>query len=87
VTGLRILGDGAHHAEFVVKRLEDGSEHADTDVLLDGASIVRRRVFLPKPAVSELLGEELSITRVDRVYESSLAALCSLTGRPFRSDR
>ena len=87
VTGLRLLADREHHAEFVVKRVDDPTAHADTDVLMDGASIVRRRVFLPHPDVGELLAEELSITRGDRVYESALAALCSLTGRPSRSDR
>jgi len=82
VTGVRLLADHDRHAEFVVKRLDDGSAHADTDVLMDGASILRRVVFLPKPEVGELLAEELSITRDDPVFESSLAALCSLTGRP-----
>jgi len=82
VTGLRLLADREHHAEFVVKRLDDGTALADTDVLMDGASILRRVVFLPKPEVGELLAEELSITRDDPIFESSLAALCSLTGRP-----
>ena len=81
VTGLRLLADRGRHAEFVVKRLEDGSAHADTDVLMDGVSIVRRRVFLPKADVGELLAEELSITRGDRVFEAALAALGRLTMR------
>jgi hypothetical protein len=82
MTGMRLLADHEHHAEFVVKRVEDGSAaHADTDALMDGMSIVRRRVFLPRADVGELLAEELSIMRGDRIYESALAALCSLTGR------
>jgi hypothetical protein len=80
VSGLRLLAEREQGAEFVVKRMEDGSEHADTDVLLDGRSVVRRRMFLPKPDMGQLLAEELSIVRRDRVYESALAALCSLTG-------
>jgi glucose-6-phosphate dehydrogenase assembly protein OpcA len=84
VTGIRLLADREQHAEFVVKRVEDGvAAHADVDVLMDGAGVLRRRVFLPKPGMSELLAEELSITRGDRIYESALASLCSLTGRPF----
>lgn len=81
VTGLRLLADREHHAEFVVKRLDDGTAHADTDLLMDGNSVLRRRVLLPRSDVGELLAEELTITRVDHVYESALAALCSLTGR------
>ena len=80
VTGVRILADAnGRHAEFVVKRDEAGGSHADMQVLLDGEPAMRRRVFLPVPAVGELLAEELSILRSDLVYEDALATLCALT--------
>lgn len=79
VTGVRLRceGDG-REAEFVIKRSEDGRPHAETEVLVDGASVMRRTVFLPMPSVVELLGEELTITRSDAVYEEALRSLCEL---------
>ena len=80
VTGVRVLADlVGRHAEFVIKRAEDGSAHAETRSLVGDKAITQRRVLLPLPVVSELLAEELSITRSDLVYEDALAALCALT--------
>lgn len=80
VTGVRVLADrDGHHAEFVIKRDEDGSPHAGTRVIVDGETVQQRRVLLPVQGVAELLAEELSITRNDRVYEAALGSLCALT--------
>ena len=80
VTGVRVLADlEGHHAEFVIKRTEDGAAHTATEVLVDGASVLRRTVLLPMPSVIELLGEELSITGSDAVYEDALQTLVALT--------
>lgn len=79
MTGLRILSDlDGRHAEFVIKRAEDGSAHAATEVLVDEEVVRQRTVLLPVPGVMELLGEELTITGSDHVYEEALATLCAL---------
>ena len=78
LSGLRIQArDGARHAEFVVKRIED-SAHATTTVIIDGRVVAERLVPLGRPGVSELLGEELTIARSDAIYEDALAALVAL---------
>lgn len=80
VTGIRVLADAAgEHAEFVVKRGEDDTPHADTAVLRGGRTVAARRVFFPLPSIGALLAEDLSITRDDRVYVDALAALVRLT--------
>jgi glucose-6-phosphate dehydrogenase assembly protein OpcA len=80
VTGVRILAEAAgRHAEFVLKRAEDGTPHADTEVIVGGSAALRRRVFLPTPDVTKLLAEEFSIIRSDHIYEGALASLCALT--------
>lgn len=80
ITGVRLLAEAAGaHAEFVVKRAEDGQPHADTEVIIGGSAALRRRVFLPTPDVTKLLAEEFSIIRSDVVYEGALASLCALT--------
>ena len=79
VTGVRLRsGRDGRQAEFVVKRSDDGRPHAETEALVDGASVMHRTVFLPTPSVVELLGEELTITRSDAVYEEALRSLCEL---------
>ncbi len=80
VTGVRILCDrDGTHAEFVIKRDEDGTPHADTEAIAGGDVVMHRTVFLPTPSVVDLLGEELTITRSDTVYEAALGVLVELT--------
>jgi len=79
VTGVRIAAEhGARRAEFVVKRAEDGSPYATTEVIIDDQRVLRRTVALPMPSVTDLLAEELTITGSDAVYERALRALCDL---------
>lgn len=77
LSGLRIQSTvGGRQAEFVVKRI--GETHAGTSVVIDGATVVSRVVALRRPEVGDLLGEELTIARSDRIYEDALAALVAL---------
>lgn len=79
LSGLRIQAElGGQHAEFVVKRAEQGG-HATALATIGGRGVSERIVPLGKPGVSDLLGEELTIARSDAVYEDSLAALVALT--------
>ena len=78
LSGLRIQAElGGQHAEFVVKRAEQGG-HATALATVGGRGVSERIVPLGKPGVSDLLGEELTIARSDAVYEDSLAALVAL---------
>ena len=78
LSGLRIQStDGDRHAEFVVKRSEEGG-HATALVTIGGRGMTERIVPLGKPGVSDLLGEELTIARSDAIYEDALAALVAL---------
>lgn len=79
LSGLRIQAEhDGQHAEFVVKRAENGG-HATALVTVGGRGVAERIVPLGKPAVSDLLGEELTIARSDAIYEDALAALVALT--------
>ena len=78
LSGLRIQAEHlGQHAEFVVKRAENGS-HATALVTIGGRGVAERIVPLGKPGVSDLLGEELTIARSDTIYEDALAALVAL---------
>ena len=78
LSGLRIQAEhDGQHAEFVVKRAENGS-HATALVTIGGRGVAERIVPLGKPGVSDLLGEELTIARSDTIYEDALAALVAL---------
>lgn len=78
LSGLRIQSthDG-QHAEFVVKRDEQGG-HATALVTIGGRGMSERIVPLGRPGVGDLLGEELTIARSDAIYEDALAALVAL---------
>ena len=77
LSGLRIqAAAGGRKAEFVIKRI--GETHARTSVVIDGGAVVSRVVALPRPEVSDLLGEELTIAGSDAIYESALATLVAL---------
>ena len=77
LSGLRIQSTvRGREAEFVVKRI--GETHASTSVVIDSATVVSRVVALRRPEVGDLLGEELTIARSDRIYEDALAALVAL---------
>lgn len=79
LSGLRIQAEhDGQHAEFVVKRAEDGG-YATALVTMGGRGVAERIVPLGKPGVSDLLGEELTIARSDAIYEDALAALVALT--------
>jgi glucose-6-phosphate dehydrogenase assembly protein OpcA len=79
LSGLRIQSEQrTQHAEFVVKRAET-SAHASALVTIGGRGMTERIVPLARPGVGELLGEELTIARSDRIYEDALAALVALT--------
>jgi len=78
LSGLRIQSEqGGKHAELVVKRAET-SAHASALVTIGGRGMTERIVPLARPGVGELLGEELTIARSDRIYEDALAALVAL---------
>jgi len=79
LSGLRIQAThGGRHAEFVVKRAENGG-HATALVTIGGRGMAERTVPLGRPGVGDLLGEELTIARSDTIYEDALAALVALT--------
>jgi len=79
LSGLRIQAEQrTQHAEFVVKRAET-SAHASALVTIGGRGMTERIVPLSRPGVGDLLGEELTIARSDRIYEDALAALVALT--------
>lgn len=75
LTSVRLSAAGG---EFAIAYLDESAKHVVTEVVVDGASALRRTVVLPKPSVVELLGEEFTITGSDAVYEEALSALCSL---------
>ena len=78
LTGLRIQSTHeGRHAEFVVKRDEQGA-HATALVTIGGRGVGERIVPLGRPGVGDLLGEELTIARSDTIYEDALAALVAL---------
>ena len=78
LTGLRIQATHeGRHAEFVVKRDEQGG-HATALATIGGRGVGERIVPLGRPGVSDLLGEELTIARSDAIYEDALAALVAL---------
>ncbi len=70
--------DGAHRAEFVVRRAE-GGPNATASVLLDGRVVSERNLPHAQNDVVELLGEELTIVAGDRIYEEALAMLLTLS--------
>jgi glucose-6-phosphate dehydrogenase assembly protein OpcA len=78
LSGLRIQSEhNGQHAEFVVKRAENGG-HATALVTIGGRGVAERTVPLGRPGVGDLLGEELTIARSDTIYEDALAALVAL---------
>lgn len=78
VSGIRIqASSGRATAEFVIKRAPD-DRHATATAIVDGSVRSERVVPLPAIGIRELLGEELSITGNDRVYEAALGALMEL---------
>jgi glucose-6-phosphate dehydrogenase assembly protein OpcA len=78
VSGVRIqAGTARRAAEFVIKRAPD-DRHATATAIIDGSVRAERVVPLPALAIRELLGEELSISGNDRVYEAALGALMAL---------
>ncbi|CAN5145253.1 glucose-6-phosphate dehydrogenase assembly protein OpcA [soil metagenome] len=79
ITGVRLQAErDGRQAEFVVKRPE-GAGHVTAQVIIDGARVFSRTVPLPAPGVVDLVGEELTIARSDRVYEEELHALVALS--------
>ncbi|MEX2045725.1 MAG: glucose-6-phosphate dehydrogenase assembly protein OpcA [Chloroflexota bacterium] len=78
LSGVRIQAAlGEHTAEFVVKRAPD-RRHGTATAIVDGTLRVERVVVLSALGIRELLGEELTITGNDRVYEDALGALMGL---------
>ena len=78
VSGVRIqCAVGERTAEFVVKRAPD-ARHATATAVIDGVVRSERVVPLPELGIRELLGEELSITGNDHVYEDALGVLMAL---------
>ena len=78
VSGVRIQAAiGADTAEFVIKHAPD-ERHATATAIVNGVVRAERVVPLPALAVRDLLGEELSISGNDRVYEAALATIMAL---------
>lgn len=79
VSSIRLeASDGAHRAEFAVRRAE-GGPNAKASVLLDGRVVSERDLPHAQNDVVELLGEELTIVAGDRIYEEALAMLLRLS--------
>ena len=78
LSGVRIQAAiGADTAEFVIKHAPD-ERHATATAIVNGVVRAERVVPLPALAVRDLLGEELSISGNDRVYEAALATIMAL---------
>ena len=76
--GVRIQAKhGADLYEFVLKR-EPDPRHVTAMVVVNGETRSRRVIPMPEPGIEELLREELSIVRRDRVFEDALHALVAL---------
>jgi glucose-6-phosphate dehydrogenase assembly protein OpcA len=78
VSGLRIQAAIGHEtAEFVIKRAPD-ERHATSTAIVNGVVRAERVRPLPTLGIRELLGEELTISSNDHVYETALVALMAL---------